>query len=222
MGIAVLILGASGSGKSTSLRNFKKGEIGIFNIANKPLPFRGSLDLVNCPSYDTIRSTLKKNNLKAYAVDDSQYLMVFEEFNRAKETGYGKFTDMAQNFYNLVQTAIRETSPDTIVYFLHHTDIDETGRIKAKTVGKMIDSKLTLEGLFPIVLLTGTDGSNYWFETQSDGYTTTKSPLGMFEDKRIDNDLKMVDTTIREYWELEPLNASAKATKPNESKEEKK
>lgn len=209
MGIAVLILGASGSGKSTSLRNFKKGEIGIFNIANKPLPFRGSLDLVNCPSYDTIRSTLKKNNLKAYAIDDSQYLMVFEEFNRAKETGYGKFTDMAQNFYNLVQTAIRETSPDTIVYFLHHTDIDETGRIKAKTVGKMIDSKLTLEGLFPIVLLTGTDGSNYWFETQSDGYTTTKSPLGMFEDKRIDNDLKMVDTTIREYWELKPLKEYA-------------
>ena len=202
MGIAVLILGASGTGKSTSLRNFKKGEIGIFNVANKPLPFRSDLDVVNTVNYEQIKAALKRNSLKAYAIDDSQYLMVFEEFNRAKESGYGKFTDMAQNFYQLVQTAIRETSDDTVVYFLHHTEVDETGRVKAKTVGKMIDSKLTLEGLFPVVLLTGTDGTNYWFETQSDGYTTTKSPLGMFEDKRIDNDLKMVDSTIRAYWRL--------------------
>lgn len=219
MGIAVLVLGASGTGKSTSLRNFKKGEIGVFNVANKPLPFRGQLDLVNCPSYDQIRATLRANNLKAYAVDDSQYLMVFEEFNRAKEAGYNKFTEMAQNFYNLVQTAIRETSKDTIVYFLHHTEADEQGRIKAKTVGKMIDSKLTLEGLFPIVLLTGTDGASYWFETQSDGYTTAKSPLEMFEEKRIDNDLKMVDTTIREYWGLEPLT-SKKAAKAAEKEKQ--
>ena len=202
MGIAVLIMGASGSGKSTSLRNFKKGEIGIFNVANKPLPFRSDLDVVNTVNYEQIKAALKRNSLKAYAIDDSQYLMVFEEFNRAKEAGYGKFTDMAQNFYQLVQTAIRETSDDTVVYFLHHTEVDETGRVKAKTVGKMIDSKLTLEGLFPVVLLTGTDGSTYWFETQSDGYTTTKSPLGMFEEKRIDNDLKMVDSTIRAYWRL--------------------
>lgn len=202
MGIAVLILGASGTGKSTSLRNFKKGEIGVFNVANKPLPFRSDLDVANTVNYEQIKAALKRNSLKAYAIDDSQYLMVFEEFNRAKEAGYGKFTDVAQNFYQLVQTAIRETSDDTVVYFLHHTEVDETGRVKAKTVGKMIDSKLTLEGLFPVVLLTGTDGSTYWFETQSDGYTTTKSPLGMFEEKRIDNDLKMVDSTIRAYWRL--------------------
>ena len=202
MGIAVLILGASGTGKSTSLRNFKKGEIGIFNVANKPLPFRSDLDVVNTVNYEQIKAALKRNSLKAYAIDDSQYLMVFEEFAKAKEAGYGKFVDMAQNFYNLVQTAIRETSDDTVVYFLHHTEVDETGRVKAKTVGKMIDSKLTLEGLFPVVLLTGTDGTNYWFETQSDGYTTTKSPLGMFSEKRIDNDLKAVDGIIREYWGL--------------------
>ncbi len=212
MGIAVMIMGASGSGKSTSLRNFKSGEIGIFNVANKPLPFRSDLKAVNSVSYDAIKAALKRNTLKAYAIDDSQYLMVFEEFNRAKEAGYGKFTDMAQNFYNLVQTAIKETSDDTVVYFLHHTDTDENGRIKAKTVGKMIDSKLTLEGMFPIVLLTGTDGTNYWFETQSDGYTTAKSPLGMFAEKRIDNDLKAVDSVIREYWNLttEPEKKSGK------------
>ena len=216
MGIAVLVLGASGSGKSTSLRNFKPGEVSIFNVASKPLPFKGSgkLATINQPSYDQIRAGLKAAKAKALVIDDSQYLMVFEEFNRAKEAGYGKFTDMAQNFYNLVQTAIRETGPDTVVYFLHHTEIDDTGRIKAKTVGKMIDSKLTLEGLFPIVLLAGTDGSNYWFDTQSDGYTTAKSPMGMFE-KRIDNDLKMVDDTIRDYWGL-AKNAPEKAKKEGE------
>ena len=208
MGIAVLILGASGSGKSTSLRNFKTGEVSIFNVASKPLPFKGSgkLATINQPTYDQIRAGLKSAKAKSLVIDDSQYLMVFEEFDRAKEAGYGKFTDMAQNFYKLVQTAIKETGPDTIVYFLHHTDVDETGRIKAKTVGKMIDSKLTLEGLFPIVLLAGTDGASYWFDTQSDGYTTAKSPMGMFE-KRIENDLKVVDSTIREYWGLEKNNA---------------
>lgn len=217
MGIAVLVLGASGSGKSTSLRNFKPGEVSIFNVASKPLPFKGSgkLATINQPTYEQIRAGLKQAKAKALVVDDSQYLMVFEEFDRAKEAGYGKFTDMAQNFYKLVQTAIKETSPDTVVYFLHHTDTDETGRIKAKTVGKMIDSKLTLEGLFPIVLLAGTDGSAYWFDTQSDGYTTAKSPMGMFE-KRIDNDLKMVDDTVRDYWGL--AKNDAKEAKKEEKK----
>ena len=220
MGIAVMIMGASGSGKSTSLRNFKAGEIGVFNVASKPLPFRANLKTVNAVNYDQIKASLRRNTLNAYAIDDSQYLMVFEEFNRAKESGYGKFTDMAQNFYNLVQTAIKETTDDTIVYFLHHTDIDETGHIKAKTVGKMIDAHLTLEGMFPIVLLTGTDGTQYWFETQSDGYTTCKSPLGMFTEKRIENDLKAVDSTIRDYWGLNKLGAK-KETKNEDNKEEK-
>lgn len=202
MGIPVMVLGASGSGKSTSLRNFKENEIGIFNVASKPLPFRGNLKKVDHATYSIITKVLKDNKLKCYAIDDSQFLMVFDEFNRAKETGYGKFTDFALNFYNLVQTVINDTTPDTIVYFLHHTDIDDFGHIKAKTVGKMIDNKLTLEGMFSVVLLCGTDGKEHWFETQSDGVNTAKTPLGMFDGNRIDNDLKMVDTTIREYWNL--------------------
>lgn len=202
MGIAVLVLGASGSGKSASLRNFKDGEIGIFNVARKPLPFKSNLKTANEANYDIIMKSLEDNRLQAYAIDDSQYLMVFEEFAKAKVAGYGKFTEMALNFYNLVQCAIMRTSPDTVVYFLHHTDTDENGRIKAKTVGKMIDSKLTLEGLFSVVLLAWTDGNEYYFETQSDGFTTAKSPIGLFKDKRIPNDLKAVDTAIREYWGL--------------------
>ena len=205
MGIPVLVLGASGSGKSTSLRNFKADEIGIFNVASKPLPFRGNLKKIDHANYAVIQKSLTDNKLRCYAIDDSQFLMVFDEFARAKETGYQKFTDFAISFYNLVQTVINGTNDDTIVYFLHHTETDEFGKIKAKTVGKMIDSKLTLEGMFSVVLLCGTDGQTHWFETQNDGYSSCKTPLGMFADKRIDNDLKAVDEIIREYWHLKPI-----------------
>lgn len=201
MGIPVLILGESGSGKTSSLRNFEENEIGIFNVASKPLPFRKKLKKVDGASYPKITAGLKEPKLKAYAIDDSQYLMAFESFERLNETGYGKFTSMALNFYNLVQLVIRQTPPDVIVYFLHHAETTEQGRIKAKTLGKMLDNQLTLEGLFSIVLLCKTDGTRYYFETQSDGTSTAKSPMEMFE-REIDNDLKAVDTAIREYWGL--------------------
>ena len=201
MGVAVLILGASGSGKSTSLRNFKRGEVCVLNVAGKPLPFRGNIDVVNNATYESIWATLKDGEFKSYVVDDSQYLLAFEMFDRAKETGYGKFTDIALRFRNMISYVARNTSPDTIVYFLHHTEETDSGKIKAKTVGKMLDNQLTVEGLFSTVLLATTDGMNYKFVTQSDGTTTAKSPMGMFE-KEIDNDLKFVDDTIREYWGL--------------------
>lgn len=201
MGIPVLILGESGSGKSTSLRNFDPGEIGIFNVASKPLPFRKKLPKADGAGYANILKTLKNPKLKSYAIDDAQYLMCFESFEKAKETGYSKFTQMAVNYYELIQHVIRNTPPDVIVYFLQHTDKTEDGRIKAKTLGKMLDNQLTVEGLFSVVLLCKTDGTRHYFETQSDGFSTAKSPMDMFE-REIDNDLKLVDTAIREYWEL--------------------
>ena len=201
MGIPVLILGESGSGKSTSLRNFEERQIGIFNVASKPLPFRKKLPKVDGASYKTIVKGLSNPKLKSYAIDDSQFLLVFESFDRAKENGYGKFTDFALNFYNLVKFVVEQTPPDCIVYFLHHTEKTDDGRTKAKTVGKMLDNQLTVEGMFAIVLLCKTDGTRHYFEAQSDGWTTAKSPIDMF-DKEIDNDLAMVDQTIREYWGL--------------------
>ena len=199
MGIPVLILGESGSGKTCSLRNFDKDELVIYNVAGKPLPFKKQLNVANNATYSQITSNMAKGNFRTYVIDDSQYLMAFEMFDRAKEMGYNKFTDVALNFRNLVSFVVKNTSEDTIVYFLHHTETTDTGKIKAKTSGKMLDNQLTLEGLFSIVLLCKTDGQEHYFETQSDGYTTCKSPLGMF-DFKIDNDLKMVDATIREYY----------------------
>ncbi len=202
MGLPVLILGPSGSGKSTSMRNFENGEVGIFNVASKPLPFRKKLPKLNNAGYKQIIAGLSKPKLKTYVIDDSQYLMAFQMFDKAKEVGYNKFTDIALDFRNLIQFIITGVPDDVIVFFLHHTEETDTGKIKAKTIGKMLDNQLTLEGLFSIVLLCETDGQTHKFITQSDGYTTAKSPMEMFP-LEMDNDLKLVDKTIREYYELD-------------------
>ena len=205
MGIPVLILGESGSGKSTSMRNFEPGEVGIFNVASKPLPFRKKLPTANGVGYQQIIGTLSKPKLKRYVIDDSQYLLCFEMFHTANEVGYQKFTNMALNFYNLIQFIIYKTPPDVIVYFLHHVELTADNRLKAKTIGKMLDEKLTVEGLFSIVLLCTNDGMAHRFITQSDGKNTVKSPMEMF-DLEIDNDLKFVDEKIREYYDLTERN----------------
>lgn len=198
MGIPVLILGESGSGKSTSLRNFEPDEIGIFNVAGKRLPFRKPLKSIDTSDYGLIMSRMQKSPCPRFAIDDSQYLLCFELFDRIDERGYDKFSDMARKFQQLIRFVSKALPPDKIVYFLHHTDTQD-GRTKAKTVGKMLDEKLTVEGLFSIVLLCRTDGTRHYFVTQSDGNTTAKSPMEMFP-LEIDNDLKAVDEAIREYY----------------------
>ena len=187
MGIPVLILGESGSGKSASLRNFKPGEILIFNVANKPLPFREKLDCLDKSGYRAIFEEFKAQKYKRYVVDDSQYLLAFQ-----------KFTKMAVHFYSLIKTVTEGLPDDTVVYFLHHVQKTDYG-IKAKTIGKMLDDQLTVEGLFSIVLMAEFDNGRYYFRTQTNGNDTVKSPIGMF-DREIDNDLKTVDQKIREYW----------------------
>ena len=214
MGIPVLIMGESGSGKSASMRNLDPEKVGVFNVAGKPLPFRKKLNVVSNikveggtrrVNYNDILKALARGKVKTFVIDDSQYLMAFEELDRAKETGYTKFTEMALNFTGLVRYIIDFLPPDVIVFFLHHVETTDMGKVKAKTVGRMIDRKLTLEGLFSIVLLCEATSDGRHFVTQSDGMTTAKSPMEMF-DKIIDNDLALVDATIREYWNLGGIN----------------
>lgn len=127
--------------------------------------------------------------------------MAFQMFDKAKEVGYGKFTDIAVEFKGLLDF-IANLDKNVIVYLLHHTDTADDGHVKAKTSGKMIDSQLTLEGLFTIVLMARNDDGIYKFITKSDGLNPVKTPMQMFEDTEIDNDLKLVDKTIREYYEM--------------------
>ena len=206
MGLPVLILGESGSGKSTSLRNFNKDELVIYNVAGKPLPFRGGTQLNRADnvSYNAIMQNLSKKKFRCYVIDDSQYLLAFELFGRVNEKTYDKFTEMAVHFYDLIQFVIRQMPPDCIVYFLHHTD-DVDGKVKAKTVGKMLNEKLTVEGLFSIVLMAKNLDGRYIFRTHSDGRDTVKTPMDMFEQDEIDNDLKAVDAAIREYYSMKGL-----------------
>lgn len=201
MGIPVFILGESGVGKSTSLRNFNENEVVIFGVAGKPLPFKKKLNYIPHATYPIIGKELRKQEKKIYVIDDSQYLMAFDLFEKAKEVGYTKFTDIAVRFKSMLDFIIKRLNDDIIVYLLHHIEVLDGGKIKAKTVGKMLDNQLTLEGLFSIVLYATTFNGEYIFETQTDGFTTAKSPIGMFKNK-IPNDLKYVDTVIRDYWNL--------------------
>ena len=204
MGIAVLVLGESGSGKSASMRNFKKEDVGILNVASKPLPFRNTNGLVtvNKATYSMIKGAVTSPNRLSYVIDDAQYLMAFESFDKANIAGFTKFTEMAKNYEEMLRVIQEDTSPDTIVYVMQHIETDENGKVKAKTLGKMLDQQLTIEGLFSIVLLAKADERRHYFVTQSDGTNPCKSPMGMFDDVKIDNDLKRVDDAIREYYGL--------------------
>lgn len=202
MGVPVLVMGKSGSGKSRSICGLKPEEVGIFSVEKGRLPFKGNYKVCKRATYREISSIFKDPKLKRYVIDDSQFLMVNALFDRAKEVGYQKYTDLACDFRNLVHNVNYLLPDDVIVYFLHHTETDpNTGEVKAKTVGKMIDQYLTLEGCFDIVLLAEVDSEGHHFITQSDGTTTAKSPEGMFPLK-IPNDLGVVDSAIREFWGL--------------------
>ena len=204
MGIPILILGHSGSGKSTSLRNFRSGEITHINVMGKPLPFKGRFrETVNSDKYDVIGDALGNMKTKVAVIDDAQYLMANEFMRRAMERGYDKFTEIANNFWTLVNYVITELPFDVTVYFLMHIDRDDSGNEKVKTIGKLLDEKITVEGMFTVVLKSVVKDGEYSFTTQSNGHDTVKSPLGMFPTYQIDNDLKAVDTIIREFWELD-------------------
>ena len=224
MGIPVLIIGESGSGKTYAIKNLDPAKVGIFLCEKNRLPFRKSFPTykvrnmkkeedgkVTVYRQSAVIQTMlrnpkdKKTAPKIYVIDDSQYIMANEYFDRASEKGYDKFVDIGANFRNLVHLVNNELPDDVIVYFLHHPETDSnTGRLKAKTIGKMLDEKLTLEGCFDIVLHARTDGAEHWFSTQSDGTDTAKSPEEMFEAK-IPNDLAFVDKTIREYYGMEDI-----------------
>ena len=211
MGIPVLILGESGSGKTYSIKNMDPDKVGIFSVRKGILPFPEgkNFKVAKHATYTTIYKVLQKPKIKSYVIDDSQYLMVDEYFRKANEAGYQKYTSIGKNFSDLLKYIADEIPDDIIVYLLHHTQTTSDGKTKAKTVGQMLDNYLTLEGCVDICLICYTDGNDHYFMTQSDGSNTAKSPEGMFELK-IPNDLAFVDERIRKYWELDDVAKDGK------------
>lgn len=212
MGVAILVLGKSGSGKSTSLRNFSPDEVGIFNVLGKPLPFRGGAKFPQAvsPTYADIFHALGRNTKRCYVIDDSTFLMQNENFNRAKEKGYDKFTEMAMHFQQLVSAALH-TDENTIVYFLHHTDEDANGNEKVMTIGKMLDEKWNIAGACPVVIDCVVQDGEHVFVTSNNGHNLAKAPMGSLPDT-MDNDLKAVDTALRDYWGMAPIKEEEKGT----------
>jgi len=212
MSLPVFIIGRSGSGKTYSIKNFKADEVGVISVEKGRLPFKSDIKVtkiknfsdedispaqMNAARYSWLEQVIAKSKVRTIVIDDSQYLLANELFDRAKEKGYEKFTDMAANFRNLIKFVNELPEDDKIVYFLHHSELDSDGKEKVKTIGKMLDEKLCIEGCFDIVLYC----QDYKFYTQSNGQSVAKSPEGMFE-LEIPNDLKFVDKTIREYYGL--------------------
>ena len=200
----VLILGESGSGKSASLRNFQPEEVLVINSAGKPLPFKNHFECVT-PHFNRLTSdviqAMDHTKKKVIIIDDAQYIMSFQYMRRIKENGWEKWNDIQGDFFNIVLHC-DDLPADTIVYFLSHIQRDEEGREKLKTMGKMLDEKITMEGLFTVVLKTNVTDGEYCFVTQNSGKDTVKSPIGMFDSYAIDNDLKYVDSKIRNYYEI--------------------
>ena len=208
MGIGVLIIGKSGSGKSTSLRNFKSEDVGIINVISKPLPFRNEngLKIINTDNYEDVKTVLGKSKAKSIVIDDAGYLITNQFMRKHANAGGGNavfslYNDIADSFWSLTE-AVKTLPDDKIVYFIMHEDKSDFGDIKPKTIGKLIDDKVCLEGLFSIVLRAKKVDKNYFFFTQSTENDVAKSPIGMFNNLYIENDLKEVDNTIREFYNI--------------------
>lgn len=212
MGIGVLIIGKSGSGKSTSLRNFQKEDVGIVNVISKPLPFKNvnGLKTVDTDNYTDIKTVLEKSKAKSIVIDDAGYLITNHFMRKHANTGGGNavytlYNDIADSFWTLTEI-VKKLPEDKIVYFIMHEDKNDFGDIKPKTIGKLIDDKVCLEGLFSIVLRAKKVDKNYYFFTQSTENDVAKSPIGMFDNLFIDNDLKNVDNIIREFYGIKGEN----------------
>lgn len=208
MAIPVLIIGKSGGGKSTSLRNcVDNEEWNLINVLNKPLPFKGKIPQVATDDYAQVMKCLASSKAHSVVVDDAGYLITnyFMKNHSSKGQGNAIFTmynTLADNFWNLVEF-IKKLPEDKIVYIIMHEDTDDYGNVKPKTIGKLLDEKICLEGMFTIVLRCILENGKHLFVTQADGGAVSKSPMGMFEDLQIDNDLLYVDNKIREYYGLE-------------------
>ncbi len=215
MSIPILIIGKSGSGKSASMRNFSADEIDVINVERKPLPFRNKIKTINTDNYRDVAKAIKHSTKSVIVVDDAGYLITnaFMRGHAAQGGGNAMFSfynQLADEFWKLI-TFSKSLDDNKIVYFIMHESKSDYGDIKPKTIGKLLDDKVTIEGMFTIVLRSMAKDGQYVFRTHTDGFDVTKSPIGMFLEDEIENDLKKVDTVIRDFYGLEVKNEKAEA-----------
>lgn len=208
----VLIMGESGTGKSTSMRNCNPETIAVVNPVGKPLPFKNHFDMLNNETdARKITKYMKEQaaaGKKLIVVDDFQYILAVPYMNRIKETGWDKYNDFGANYFEIINVC-KELPDDVIVAYMTHLETLENGLTTVKLIGKLLREKITIEGLFTVVLRTGVNEAKYYFYTQNSGKDTVKSPLGMFPAYAIDNDLNYVADKIRNYYEIGEYKSDA-------------
>jgi hypothetical protein len=223
MSNSILIMGESGTGKSTSIRTLDSKETFVINVLKKPLPFKGfrknyvlaTRENPNGNLYESDNAAniiktinyISKNrpDIKNVIIDDFQYIMANEFMRKAREKGFDKFTEIGQQGWSVARECT-EARDDLYFFILSHTETDSLGRSKCKTIGKMLDEKITLEGMFTVVLHSLIVDNGYKFLTQNDGSHIAKSPMDMFDRALIDNDLASIKEKMVEYYAGEDPN----------------
>ncbi len=200
--VPILLIGKSGSGKSTSLRNFKKDEIAVVNVLGKPLPFKTDINAPKSDNYDAILKAIAKTERKTIVIDDANYLITNEFMNKTSVKGFDKYNELANNFWNLIN-GIKNIEGGKTVYLIMHEDTDENGNVKPKTIGKLLDDKVNIQGMFTICIRSMFENGNYIFRLKTNGQDCVKTPFGMFNEESMENDLKEFDKVVREYYDLD-------------------
>ena len=200
--VPILLIGASGTGKSTSLRNFTRDEVAVVNVLGKPLPFKSDIKAPQCDDYAKILKAIDDTKKKTVVIDDAGYLITNEFMGKSSIKGFDKYNEMANNVFNLIN-GIKKLKGGKTVYIIMHEDTNEDGDVKPKTIGKLLDDKVNLQGMFTICIRSMFENGNYIFRLKTNGQDCVKTPFGMFENDEMENDLKAFDKVVREYYDLD-------------------
>lgn len=202
--VPILLIGKSGSGKSTSLRNFTKDEVAVINVLGKPLPFKSDIKAPKIDDYVNIINQIKLTKKNVIVIDDANYLITNEFIEKTSIKGYDKYNEMAKGFFDLIN-AIKNIDGGKTVYLIMHEDTDDDGNIKPKTIGKLLDDKVNIQGMFTVCIRSVFENGQYIFKLKTNGQDCVKTPFGMFNQDSIENDLKAFDKVVREYYELDKV-----------------